>query len=239
MCYLRHMRSPDPVALTTFTGLCLLALSLSGCGASADEGRFFQNLAQHLSEIDIDEKPKDVALQTEEVPLREPSAKAEVLKTAGRTVVDMALEMAGKDKAPAATQRTLQLIRIVNPLDMPRPPSRTVLDTGLEIAPAPAPVAVQVPAVALSAEPAAESAATFRTIQIGSFSSEAGAQQAWAILQARYPDMERLTPVIQPVTLASGASVVRLRLGPVADEAQAIRLCAQLEITDSWCAKAG
>lgn len=241
------MRSYISISLTTKLGLCLMALSLSGCGAATDDGRFFQNLAERLTEIEIEEKPKDIAVQTEDVPLEAP-AKTDVLKTAGLTVVDMALDMARKGDVPPAGQRASELIRIVNPLDMPRPDADTVLDTGLEaeLRAAPASGAAQVLAGTQAVNQAVQKPAqvvvpvqAFKTIQIGSFSTEERAQQAWQGLQARYPDMERLKPVMQPVTLASGATVVRLRLGPVENDAQAKQLCMQLDITDSWCAKAG
>ncbi|MFT4090002.1 MAG: SPOR domain-containing protein [Asticcacaulis sp.] len=236
------MRFSYPISLTAKLGLCLMALSLSGCGAATEDGRFFQNLAERLSEIEIEEKPKDVAVQTDEAPV----TKGQVLKTAGLTVVDMALDMAGSETAKPSGQKASTLIHIVNPLDLPRPDADTVLDTGIDAStvvslvanrsPAPQkPAQAAAPTVALAAAPAN----VFKTIQIGSFSSEQRAQQAWLNLQAQYPDMERLKPVMQPVTLASGASVVRLRLGPVENDDQARRLCAQLEITDNWCAKAG
>lgn len=245
------MRSYISISLTTKLGLCLMALSLSGCGAATDDGRFFQNLAERLTEIEIEEKPKDIAVQTEDVPLEAP-AKTDVLKTAGLTVVDMALDMARKGDVPPAGQRASELIRIVNPLDMPRPDADTILDTGLEAelratsASVSASGAAQVLAGTQAVNQAVQKPAqavmpvqAFKTIQIGSFSTEDRALKAWQGLQARYPDMERLKPVMQPVTLASGATVVRLRLGPVENDAQAKQLCMQLDITDSWCAKAG
>ncbi|MEI9904283.1 MAG: hypothetical protein WDN06_10085 [Asticcacaulis sp.] len=41
----------------------------------------------------------------------------------------------------------------------------------------------------------------------------------------------------QTVTLASGKSMVRLKVGPVAGDSQAEALCGQLGVHDAWCSK--
>ena len=61
---------------------------------------------------------------------------------------------------------------------------------------------------------------SYRVIQIGSFGSAEAAQNAWLGLQARYPGVEQYHPVYQKITTASGKSMVRLKVGPVASEDQ-------------------
>ena len=119
-------------------------------------------------------------------------------------------------------------IAIVDPLKMPSEEG-TPLKTGVENT-AQAPVTA--PAVATVA------AKQGRLIQVGSFGTTDAAQNAWLGLQARYPGVEQYHPVYQKITTASGKSMVRLKVGPVASEDQAHSLCLQLDIRDSWCSKA-
>ncbi|WP_303832033.1 SPOR domain-containing protein [Asticcacaulis taihuensis] len=117
-------------------------------------------------------------------------------------------------------------IAIVDPLKMPTEAN--------------APLETEVPA----SEPAPQPVTTVvttrgnRVIQVGSFGSAEAAQNAWLGLQARYPGVEQYHPVYQKITTASGKSMVRLKVGPVASEDQAHSLCLQLDIRDSWCSKA-
>lgn len=117
-------------------------------------------------------------------------------------------------------------IAIVDPLKMPTE-ANAPLETGAAASsPAPQPVTTVV------------TTRGNRVIQIGSFGSAEAAQNAWLGLQARYPGVEQYHPVYQKITTASGKSMVRLKVGPVASEDQAHSLCLQLDIRDSWCSKA-
>ncbi len=78
-----------------------------------------------------------------------------------------------------------------------------------------------------------------RRIQIGSFGTLSAAQSAWEDLRDRYPGVERYRPAYEKVVTAKGKTMVRLKVGPVADDAQARGLCDHLAIHDAWCAKAG
>lgn len=208
------MSAYGSISLIGRLGLCLTALSLISCSPEAEDGRFFSSLADRLTQIEIEDTPAPDAAPAG----TEPAPDTGVLKTAGRTLVSMALEMAQTQEQAAPVQRTAELIRIVGPLDLPEPEADTVLETGLEAETRPA---------------------SFRTIQLGSFSSDESARLAWAGFQARHPGLRDREPVMQAVTLPSGESVVRLRLGPVADDAGAKRLCTELDIADTWCARAG
>ncbi|MGN6363366.1 SPOR domain-containing protein [Asticcacaulis taihuensis] len=117
-------------------------------------------------------------------------------------------------------------IAIVDPLKMPTEAN--------------APLETEVPVSPPAPQPVTKVVTTRgnRVIQIGSFGSAEAAQNAWLGLQARYPGVEQYHPVYQKITTASGKSMVRLKVGPVASEDQAHSLCLQLDIRDSWCSKA-
>ena len=74
-----------------------------------------------------------------------------------------------------------------------------------------------------------------RLVQVGSFSSVAAAQSAWAGLRSHAPGY---SASYQQITTVSGKTMVRLKVGPVKDDSQAQSLCSQLAIRDAWCAKA-
>ncbi|OGN49942.1 MAG: hypothetical protein A2352_13955 [Caulobacterales bacterium RIFOXYB1_FULL_67_16] len=75
-----------------------------------------------------------------------------------------------------------------------------------------------------------------RMIQLGAFSSPAGAQAAWARLKAR-ADLSNLSPVFERVDV-EGRSLTRLKVGPIPAEA-ASALCAAAQVADPWCRRAG
>jgi cell division septation protein DedD len=85
--------------------------------------------------------------------------------------------------------------------------------------------------------PAAVAPVTGRYIQVGSFSNIDNAQAAWNALMQRGAVLG-LRPQYQPVKSASGKMLVRLKVGPVADEAKARSLCNALNVTDTWCVRA-
>lgn len=75
-----------------------------------------------------------------------------------------------------------------------------------------------------------------RMIQLGAFSSPAGAQAAWTRLKAR-TDLSNLSPVFERVEV-NGRSLTRLKVGPIPTEA-ASALCAAAQVADPWCRRAG
>ncbi|NBB61408.1 hypothetical protein GVN18_19200 [Pseudomonas sp. ODNR1LW] len=111
--------------------------------------------------------------------------------------------------------------------EAPAVAARAVLDR----AAAPAELPKLRPAVIRSETPVAE-----RMIQLGAFSSLAGAQAAWTRLKAR-ADLSNLSPVFERVDI-DGRSLTRLKVGPIPVEA-ASALCAAAQVADPWCRRAG
>lgn len=127
-----------------------------------------------------------------------------------------------------------------DPLKMP-PPAEAPLDERIAGAPSTPPstvVDLPLPQPETRAEAVHAVPAAGRYIQVGSFGTASAAKSAWTGLLARYPGIDRYSPAFQPVTTASGKTLVRLKVGPVADERQAASLCAQIDIRDAWCARA-
>lgn len=218
------MRSMSPVSTLLALGLCLSGAGLSGCDLPKGDGQDFQRMAARLDEIELDGKAKEGAEAS-----AQPEEKLEL-------VFETAKDVAVGEGGLAAHAPKMQ-IRIVSPLEMDGPRSGTPLDTGVN-------ETMAAPQLAITSEPKPVSkpktnSAAMKTIQIGSFSSEAGAETAWRDLQARHPGLDQFRPVMQPVTTAQGKAMVRLKLGPVTSPEQAARLCEQLNITDAWCVKAG
>jgi cell division septation protein DedD len=85
---------------------------------------------------------------------------------------------------------------------------------------------------------AAPQASGGRLIQIGAFSSREAAQGAMKQLIARHPKLAAFKSSLETVITPQGQRV-RLKLGPIADEAQAQALCRTLSVTDTWCVRAG
>lgn len=146
-------------------------------------------------------------------------------------------------------------IQVVDPLKVPPPDNGAPLDerVGDETADARAaaihdlpdiPIATQgdsrpapVVRAAVATPPVSPSAPAGRFVQVGSFGSAASAKSAWASLTQRYPNAGRYSPSYQSVTLASGKTMVRLKVGPVSGDDQAQALCGQLGVQDAWCSK--
>lgn len=107
---------------------------------------------------------------------------------------------------------------------------RTVLREAPQIA-APAPTVVEAPVL----RPAV-SKPEGRTIQLGAFSSEAGARDAWARLKVR-GELATLSPVFEKVDV-NGRSLTRLKVGPIPAETAAA-VCQAAQVADAWCARQG
>lgn len=75
-----------------------------------------------------------------------------------------------------------------------------------------------------------------RTIQLGAYSSEAGAREAWARLRGRH-ELATLSPVFEGVEV-NGRSLTRLKVGPIPAET-ALAVCHAVQVGDAWCARQG
>ena len=75
-------------------------------------------------------------------------------------------------------------------------------------------------------------------IQLGAFSSEAAARQAWTRFStgAAQAALAGLSPVYEPVSV-NGRDLVRLKVGAAPDTAAAI--CRAAQVSDLWCQAAG
>ncbi len=78
-----------------------------------------------------------------------------------------------------------------------------------------------------------------RSIQVGSFGTMAAAENALQALKDSHPAAAKYSATYQKIETATGKTMVRLKLGPVHTDAQAQKLCDQLDIHDTWCHKAG
>lgn len=72
-----------------------------------------------------------------------------------------------------------------------------------------------------------------RLVQLGAFSSRAGAEAAWAKLKGQ-DALSGLTPRFEPVTVG-GRQLVRLKVSAPAEAASAI--CAAARVDGPWCAR--
>ncbi len=78
-----------------------------------------------------------------------------------------------------------------------------------------------------------------RSIQVGSFGTMAAATSALEALKDSHPVVAHYSATYQKIKTQTGKAMVRLKLGPVHTDAQAQKLCDQLDIKDTWCHKAG
>jgi hypothetical protein len=224
------------------------AAGLTGC-----DNRATNKMWAHIQAIDVDARGH----QDEPADPRKLSAKD--VSLAVRTAKDLTVN----DDGLFDRKRDSKLqIDVVDPLDVPRPdgapldarPSGVVFDLA-EVArqlpdipvAAVAREAVKASAVVTAPEVATRAAtpdvavttATSQRIQVGSFGTLLAAEQAWEDLRDTHPVAARLKPTYEKVTTGSGKSVVRLKVGPVKNDAQARDLCEALDVRDSWCARAG
>lgn len=238
-----------PLRKVIFVCAALLgAASLTGC-----DDRAQNKMWAHIQAIEVDARGH----QDEPADPRKLSAKD--LSLAVKTAKDLTVNDDGLFDRKRDTR--LQ-IDVVDPLDIPRPdgtpldarPSGVVFDLAEVARQLPdIPVAdvareavkasavVTAPEVAVRAaapEVAVRTAATNR-IQVGSFGTLLAAEHAWEDLRDAHPVAAKLKPSYEKVTTGSGKSMVRLKVGPVKDDAQARDLCAALDVRDSWCARAG
>jgi hypothetical protein len=97
---------------------------------------------------------------------------------------------------------------------------------------APAPTPVRAPAAAPPAPRPAPATAGGATVQLGAFSSSAGASKAWKALSGRFAYLAPLSESVIPVT-SGGRTLYRLRAsGP-----NAANLCGRLRVAGETCVK--
>ena len=206
----------------------MLSGALAGCGGAEGEPQRFQRLAEYVAAVDVPLSP-DAAPRSST-----PRAAAD------RGLRPARLEVAVMDPHDMWDARDAQAAGLrVKVADFVRP-----------VAEAAAPVAAtaalqraaeQVPMLRPAVDrPAAEAplrtaSVERRMIQLGAFSSEAAAREAWSRLKG-VAALAEASPVFQPVEV-NGRTLTRLKVAAPADAAAAI--CRTVQAADSWCVRAG
>lgn len=115
------------------------------------------------------------------------------------------------------------------------------------VAPGPAPVVAAKAAAAKSSTPEAAKpvvnapepvSAGGSTLQLGAFSSESRAREAWKGLSSRFSYLAGLTPVILP-TAKDGKTLYRLRATGAGGPGEARAICGKLSVAGEACAVVG
>jgi cell division septation protein DedD len=134
----------------------------------------------------------------------------------------------------AAASRPVQSSRIV---EAPVPDQSEMLvlappSTG-EAAPVPAPTQ---PAKTRTTEAVGAAPATGSyVVQLGSFTSTAGSEQAWARLQKAHPELLGDMSLFVQKALVNDRTYFRVQAGPVPNRATALDMCAQLKARKQDC----
>ena len=205
---------------------CAGGLALAGCGAVDNDPHRFSAMAENVAAIDIPLTPDGRHRSAEQAGLR--PARFMPVKVAvmdPHAMWDARDAQAGiRHEAEDAGLRDA-VIRVAQPVMQAAAPAvaKAVADEAV--------ARVQAPML----RPASLNApARGRTIQLGAYSSPAGAQQAWARLKAR-SDLASLSPVFEEVQV-DGRNLTRLKVGPVSTETAAA-VCRSADIADAWCAR--
>ncbi|MEZ5459760.1 MAG: SPOR domain-containing protein [Steroidobacteraceae bacterium] len=133
--------------------------------------------------------------------------------------------MQGDAPAPAPTQAA-------TPPALPESPATAAVAPAPAPSAAPAPAASPAAAPASAAKPAAVSASGHR-IQLGAFSTEAGALAQWRAASDRHSQLRGLSPAVS-ATSAGGARLYRLQAA-VGSESEARALCDALKAAGQAC----
>jgi hypothetical protein len=210
------------------------ALALSACGVVEGDRHRFQTMADHVASIDIPMDPK--ADRPGDLPQRRMNAEEQGLRPAKFSPMQVALmtphEMWDARDAQSRGESGLRdaVVRMAEP--------------AVEAAaPVVARAVVQQAAARVEQEPQlrpavvrAEARPSGRTIQLGAYSSEAGAREAWSRFKAS-AGLSNLSPVFEGVQV-NGRSLTRLKVGPIPAEAAAA-LCQAAQVADPWCRRQG
>lgn len=205
---------------------CAGGLALAGCGAVDSNPHRFSAMAENVAAIDIPLKSDTrhrSAGQAGLRPARFTPVKVAVMDP--HAMWDARDVQAGIRHEAADTGLRDAVIRVTQPVVQAAAPA--VIKAAADEAVA----RFQPPML----RPASLSVPTQgRTIQLGAYSSPAGAQQAWARLRAK-SDLADLSPVFEEVQV-NGRSLTRLKVGPVSTETAAA-VCRSADVADAWCAR--
>ena len=205
---------------------CASGLAVAGCGAVDRNPHRFSAMAENVAAIDIPLKPDSPHRAVEQAGLR--PARFTPVKVAvmdPHAMWDARDVQAGIRHEVEDTGLRDAVIRVTQPVVQAAAPAvaKAVADEAV--------ARIQAPIL----RPASLSAPTQgRTIQLGAYSSPAGAQQAWARLRAK-SDLSGLSPVFEEVQV-NGRSLTRLKVGPVSTETAAA-VCRSADVADAWCAR--
>lgn len=213
--------TPTDLIRKGLTGAAIL--SLGACGMVESDPHRFENLAQHVAEIRLsaessrdapsaDPRPADETglRQTLRVEVLDPHALWDARDGGLRGFVEAAAPAVAEAAAPAIVQAASDQV------------GRAVSEHLRPMRDAAMPAAPRADAM----------------IQLGAFSSEAAARQAWTRFSTGDAGaaLAGLSPIYEPVSV-NGRDLVRLKVGAAADTAAAI--CRAAQVSDPWCQSAG
>lgn len=210
--------------------LILVALSLVGCGAVDADPHRFRALGDQVAALDV---PLEAPERGDAVPDRPARAHDTGLRPATFSPVKVSV-MSPAEMWDARDAQAQGLRDALKPMTAAiRPRSASAPEPEPEPTPAAETTTVERPKPAL--RPAVLHAEG-RTVQLGAYSSEAGAREAWRRIKVR-ADLGQLSPVYETVQV-EGRVLTRLKVGPIPAE-QAADLCRAAQVSDPWCRRAG
>ncbi len=206
--------------------LILVALSLVGCGAVDADPHRFRALGDQVAALDVPLEPPG---RGDAVPDRPTRAHDAGLRPATFSPVKVSVMSPAEmwDARDAQAQGMRDALKPMTAAIRPRNGSAPEPIPAVETTTVERPKAALRPAV-LHAEG--------RTVQLGAYSNEAGAREAWRRIKVR-ADLGQLSPVYETVQV-EGRVLTRLKVGPIPAE-QAADLCRAAQVSDPWCRRAG
>jgi hypothetical protein len=207
---------------------CAGPLVMAGCGAVDGDPQRFSAMADNVASIDVPLHPGDrtkarwSAQDAGLRPVRFTPVKVAVMDP--HAMWDARDVQAGLRQNAADEGLRDAVIRVAQPVAQaaaPRIVEAAAHDAVARVKAAAQPISLNRPTPG-------------RSIQLGAYSSAAGAQQAWDRLSAK-PGLAGLTPVFQPVQI-NGRTLTRLKVGPISTETAAA-VCRSADVADPWCAR--
>ncbi|SPU52419.1 Sporulation related domain [Brevundimonas vesicularis] len=198
------------------------SLAVAGCGAVDSDPHRFSTMAENVAAIDIPlsaghrETRHAVAEKAGLRPVRFTPVKVAVMDP--HAMWDARDVQAGLRPVGEDTGLRDAVVRAASPAVV-----KAVADEAVS--------RVQAPVLRPARLPTTE---TGRTIQLGAYSSPAGARQAWDRVKAT-SDLSGLSPIYQEVEVG-GRRLTRLKVGPVSNETAAA-VCRSAAVADAWCAR--
>jgi hypothetical protein len=192
------------------------SLAVAGCGAVDSDPHRFSAMADNVASIDIPLSARDretrhaVAEKAGLRPVRFTPVKVAVMDP--HAMWDARDVQAGLRPVGEDTGLRDAVVRAASPAVV-----KAVADEAIS--------RVQAPVLRPASLPATRE--TGRTIQLGAYSSAAGARLAWDRMKAT-SDLSGLSPIYQEVEV-NGRRLTRLKVGPVSTETAAV--------ADAWCAR--